>query len=136
MHFSYNNGVNTSLAHDARTWLRNLDLPELYRAMHLFGKVRARSIEVALPGRLSVKFDSWAAALNTPTGLLARRDLLQYKTDDGDQVGQALGASALNHVAFVTPLRLEPSGAWRKIEDVGSVPYFEFDHQFYVLLHL
>jgi hypothetical protein len=145
MSFSYNKGATTTLAHDVRTWIRNLDLPHLYRAVHFTGTVRNISINV-VGGLVLV---SWAGALNTPMGLLAKHDLIQYKTDDGDRVGLVVGFACdnagLNYVAVVTPLMLEPSGGWRRLNGIlsivpvpaiiGGVPFFEIDQSIYALLH-
>ena len=136
----------TTLAYDIKTWMQNLDRPDLYLAVHLSGKVRAVAAQVLLPHR-AITFEAWPAHLNTPMGLLATGDMLQFTTDSGEYLGLALGfgrvAATLEHVSFVTPMAFQDA-IWRKMLGtislvpshaiVGAVPYFEHGDGYCALL--
>ncbi len=85
--------------------------------------------------------------MNTPTGMLAKKDAIQYKTDTGVSVGIALGYArdaAFNHYALLTPLLLQ-AGLWQPIAGaitvvpagaiMGAVPYFHQGQGMCILLH-
>ena len=92
--------------------MRNLDLPELYQAIHLSSKVRAIAVQVQVPGLGMVCFDAWAATMNTPVGLLAKSDLLQYQTDGGMMLAFFLGLGAcLLQLSIALLQRLQHSKA-------------------------
>ena len=91
MGFSYKFGPFTTLAYDVRGWLQNLSLPELYMPIHLSGKTRQMDLQLNFPGQPPIVFNTWCANMNTPIGMLCKRDLLQYKTDDGMCLGVSLG---------------------------------------------
>ena len=119
------------------TWVRNLDLPELYQAVHLNGKVRNVIVQVQVPGLGVLCFDAWSAGMTTPVGSLAKGDLLQIQTDSGFVLAFSLGFGRITrtseHVAFVTPTELQ-GGFWVPISGTitivpaqaifGAVPYF------------
>ena len=126
--------------------MQNLDRPDLYLDVHLRGKFRAIASQVLLPHR-AITCEAWSANLNTPMGLLAKGDMLQFTTDSGEYLGLALGfgrvAATLEHVSFVTPMAFQ-DGRWRKMLGtiqlvpsqaiVGAVPYLEHDDGYCALL--
>ena len=117
MSFSFKHGPLTTLAYDVRVWIQNLNLAELYMAVHLSGTIKALALQVDLPTG-SVQLTAWSASMNTPTGTLYKKDAIQYKTDAGVSVGIAMGFArdaAFNHVALLTPLALQAGGLWQPI---------------------
>jgi hypothetical protein len=54
--FSYKAGDRTSLAYDAKYWLRNVMLPELYMPIHLSGT--QRNWNILLLGTVAGSFTS------------------------------------------------------------------------------
>ena len=94
--------------------------------------------QVQVPGLGVISFTAWAATMNTPVGLLAKGDLLQFQLDGGTMaLAFALGFGRTHasneHVAFVEPTSFQNS-FWLKVPNIisivpaqailGAVPFF------------
>ena len=100
MNFAYCHSAKTALAYDIRLWMLMLELPILFKPIHLFGKITACSFDMPWPG-YSNPFTVTAsgASMTIEHGLLTKGSLLQY-TPDGGGVGVGF-ALAFTQMAVV-----------------------------------
>ncbi len=123
MSYSYHRGHRSSLAHDVRSWVRELNSETLFEPTHLVGKKREIQYEMPWPGStVPITFHTWGVALMTATsGTIAKRDLLQY---DNGHLGVGLGfavgfaqtdaAHMFQYVAFIWPCDRVGGSVWNK----------------------
>ena len=87
MNFAYRHSAKTALAYDVRLWIQNLQLPILFKPIHLAGKITACSFDMPWPGcSQPISVIAFGASMTTERGHLTKGSLLQY-TRDGGGVG-------------------------------------------------
>ena len=114
---AYRHPAKSALAHDVRTWLHNLDNPDVFMEFHFVGKVQ--QCDFNLPGQVSI--NAMGSALQTPIGLFSKRDLVQF--GDAPSIGFCLGfvRSNVQHLYCII---------WRCIQMAGSPLWQRTDHDY------
>ena len=152
MSFSYKKPCQTSLAYDVRKWFKDVTSPTTFMPIYLAGTVRQGDYSLDLPGYPELTITAWAGSLQCESGMLSKKDVLQWDIAGRPVVGIAIGFASTTlayaqFVALVHTCRQDPACpvAWltqtTSIEIInansiiGSVPYILHDHYIVPLLH-
>ena len=122
---AYRNPSVSALAHDVRTWLRNLEKPEVFMEFHFIGKVV--QCDFTLPG--PVWINAMGSALQCPIGSFSKCDLVQYtgSSQGVPSLGFSLGfvrSNVMEHYCIIWKcMAMAGSPFWQRTDhDYGVIP--------------